>query len=82
MMRVGLRSQDFFNRGAKPAFLRRDFAVKVWFSMKLKHGRHLAYCTNIHRGETWPETFTSLQHSTLAVRERVGPNRPYAMACP
>ncbi|MEI9865635.1 MAG: metabolite traffic protein EboE [Limisphaerales bacterium] len=39
--------------------------------MKLKHGLHLAYCTNIHRGETWRETFDALKTHTLAVRERV-----------
>ena len=27
--------------------------------MKLKHGLHLAYCTNVHRGETWGEIFHS-----------------------
>ena len=39
--------------------------------MKLNHGLHLAYCTNIHRGETWPETLDSLNKYTLAVRARV-----------
>jgi hypothetical protein len=39
--------------------------------MKLRHGRHLAYCTNIHRGETWPEIFEALQRHTLAVRAAV-----------
>src|SRR5215470_5761944 len=47
--------------------------------MKLNHGLHLAYCTNIHRGETWPETFDSLKKYTLAVRERVAANKPYAI---
>ena len=47
--------------------------------MKLKHGLHLAYCTNIHRGETWAETFDSLKRYTLAVRERVCPSQPYAI---
>ena len=47
--------------------------------MKLNHGLHLAYCTNIHRGETWSETFASLQNYTLAVRERVCPGKPYAI---
>ena len=47
--------------------------------MKLKHGLHLAYCTNIHRGETWEQTFDSLQRHTLAVRDRVSPGRPYAI---
>src|SRR5262245_4180199 len=47
--------------------------------MKLNHGLHLAYCTNIHRGETWAETLDALQRHTLAVRERVAPGQPYAI---
>lgn len=47
--------------------------------MKLDHGLHLAYCTNIHRGENWQETFASLQQYTLAVRNRVCPKEPYAI---
>ncbi len=44
--------------------------------MRLNHGLHLAYCTNIHRGETWAETFAALQTHTLAVRDRVSPRAP------
>jgi hypothetical protein len=47
--------------------------------MKLNAGLHLAYSTNVHRGETWAETFESLNNHTLRVRERVCPNRPYAI---
>jgi hypothetical protein len=47
--------------------------------MKLNPGLHLAYCTNVHRGETWPETFASLENHTLAVRERVCPRTPFAI---
>ncbi len=47
--------------------------------MELNHGLHLAYCTNIHRGETWGETFASLTTSALAVRERVCPDKPFAI---
>jgi hypothetical protein len=47
--------------------------------MKLNHGRHLAYCTNIHRGETWREIFDALKTHTLAVRERVCPHDPFAI---
>ena len=47
--------------------------------MKLNAGLHLAYCTNVHRGETWAETFDSLKNYTLKVRERVCPRRPYAI---
>src|SRR5215204_4934321 len=48
-------------------------------AMKLKHGLHLAYCTNIHRGESWAQTFETLQKHTLAVRDRVSSGRPYAI---
>src|SRR5262245_38315151 len=47
--------------------------------MHLTHGLHLAYCTNIHRGETWAETFAGLEKFTLAVRQRVCPDQPYAI---
>ena len=47
--------------------------------MKLNHGLHLAYCTNIHRGETWPQIFDSLKKYTLAVRDRVCAGKPYGI---
>jgi len=47
--------------------------------MRLAHDLHLAYCTNIHRGDDWPETLASLEIHTLAVKERISPNRPYAI---
>ena len=47
--------------------------------MKLNHGLHLAYCTNIHRGESWAQTFDALRTHTLAVRDRVSPGQPYAI---
>jgi len=47
--------------------------------MRLNCGLHLAYCTNVHRGETWRETFDSLKTHTLAVRERVCPKKPFAI---
>jgi hypothetical protein len=47
--------------------------------MKLNHGLHLAYCTNIHRGESWAETFDALVKYTLPVRQRVCPSAPYAI---
>jgi hypothetical protein len=47
--------------------------------MQLHHSLHLAYCTNIHRGETWTETFASLQNYALAVRDRVCPQKPFAI---
>src|ERR1043165_123077 len=48
-------------------------------AMKLSHGLHLAYCTNIHRGESWAQTLESLQTHTLAVRDRVSKGKPYAI---
>ncbi|HEY3860740.1 MAG TPA: metabolite traffic protein EboE [Verrucomicrobiae bacterium] len=47
--------------------------------MRLARGHHLAYCTNVHRGETWAETLASLETSTLAVKRIVCPARPYAI---
>ncbi len=47
--------------------------------MRLKNNLHLAYCTNIHRGDDWPQTLASLEKYTLAVKEQVSPDRPYAI---
>lgn len=47
--------------------------------MKLNDGIHLAYCTNVHRGETWTETFAALERHTLPVRRRVAPGSSYAI---
>jgi hypothetical protein len=47
--------------------------------MKLQHGLHLAYCTNIHRGESWEKTFQNLKTHTMAVRRKVAPDQPYAI---
>jgi hypothetical protein len=47
--------------------------------VRLKNNLHFAYCTNIHRGDDWIETFASLEKYTLAVKERVSADRPYAI---
>ena len=47
--------------------------------MRLNHGIHLAYSTNVHRGETWCETLDSLVNYTLAVRQKVCPQKPFAI---
>lgn len=47
--------------------------------MILKHGVHLAYCTNVHRGESWSETFAALKEHTLRVKDKVQPRAPYAI---
>ena len=47
--------------------------------MELNEGIHLAYCTNIHRGEGWDETFKALEDYTIRVRDEICPNEPYAI---
>src|ERR1041385_897889 len=47
--------------------------------MRLNHNLHLAYSTNVHRGETWRETFEALKTHTLAVREKICPNAPFGI---
>src|SRR5688572_29587063 len=47
--------------------------------MKLDHDLHLAYCTNVHRGENWRETFQALEQYTLDVRRRVSPGQPFGI---
>lgn len=47
--------------------------------MELKHGIHLGYCTNIHRGDTWAQTWRTLEDYTLKVRQRVCPDQAYGI---
>ena len=47
--------------------------------MQLDRGLHLAYCTNVHPGEDWAETFAALKRWTLRVRERVHPSGTFAI---
>ncbi|MCP5559682.1 MAG: metabolite traffic protein EboE [Verrucomicrobiaceae bacterium] len=47
--------------------------------MQLKHGIHLGYCTNIHRGESWEETWRGLRDYTLRVKDRVSGGAPYGI---
>ena len=47
--------------------------------MKLNAGLHLACISNVHRGETWEETFESLKKHTLPLRERVCPSQPFGL---
>ena len=39
----------------------------------------LTYCTNIHRGETWPEVLAALQRHLPAVKGRFAPDRPFGV---
>ncbi|MCB0689436.1 MAG: metabolite traffic protein EboE [Saprospiraceae bacterium] len=36
------------------------------------HQAHLSYCSNIHPGESWEETFANLRNYTTQVRDRLG----------
>ena len=47
--------------------------------MQINEGIHLAYCTNIHRGEGWRETFDGLKNYTLKVRDNVSKGNPFAI---
>jgi len=47
--------------------------------MQLNHGIHLGYCTNIHRGESWADTWRALSEYTLQVRSRVAKAKPYGI---
>jgi sugar phosphate isomerase/epimerase len=49
--------------------------------MKLEAGQlgHLTYCTNIHRGETWPEVLASLERHVPAIKAQLAPDRPFGV---
>jgi len=41
--------------------------------MRLKHGRHLTYCTNVHAAESWPAVQQMLRQAAVAVKAAVAP---------
>ena len=47
--------------------------------MRLNHDIHLGYCTNIHRGESWEETWRGLKEHTLRVKDRVSGGKSYGI---
>jgi len=48
--------------------------------MRLLHGRHLGYCTNVHAAATWPELRQTLDGPVCAVRNRVlTPEKPFGL---
>ena len=47
--------------------------------MQINEGIHLAYCTNIHRGEGWQETFQGLKEYSLKVKDKVSNTDPFAI---
>ena len=47
--------------------------------MKISNHAHLAYCTNVHRGNSWKETFDSLERYVMEVRKSVAPSERFAI---
>lgn len=49
--------------------------------MKLRGhpGAHLAYCLNVHRGESWAEQLAAVRGPGAEVRCRVAPDAPFAL---
>lgn len=42
-------------------------------------GLHLTYCTNIHPGESWPDTFDNLKEYIPRIKAEVSPNAPFGI---
>ena len=49
------------------------------YLMKFNNHAHLAYCTNVHRGNSWAETFDSLERYVMEVRRSVSPEKRFAI---
>lgn len=47
--------------------------------MLLRDTFHTTYCTNIHPGEDWEETFTSLQEHLPAIKKLVSPDQKFGI---
>ena len=47
--------------------------------MKISNHAHLAYCTNVHRGNSWAETFDSLERYVMKVRNSVAADKRFAI---
>ena len=41
-----------------------------------KNGFHLTYCTNIHPGESWKDTFDNLQYHIPKIKKELSPDQP------
>jgi hypothetical protein len=44
-----------------------------------KNGFHLTYCTNIHPGESWEETFNNLKKYIPKIKAEVSPDAPFGI---
>ena len=42
-------------------------------------GHHLTYCTNIHPGESWKETFENLKHYIPKIKKELSPDQPFGI---
>ena len=51
----------------------------IQYTMKISNQTHLAYCTNVHRGNSWAETFDSLEKYVMEVRRKVIPDDRFAI---
>jgi hypothetical protein len=40
---------------------------------------HLTYCTNIHRGESWPDVLEALKRNLPSIRREVAPGRSFGL---
>lgn len=47
--------------------------------MRIAGDKHLTYCTNVHPGETWDETFVALRTHIPQVKRRVCPAQAYGI---
>jgi len=48
-------------------------------TLDLPGSPHLTYCTNIHRGESWPEVRATIARHVVAVKARVVPNARFGV---
>ncbi|WP_194972383.1 metabolite traffic protein EboE [Aquiflexum lacus] len=42
-------------------------------------GHHLTYCTNIHPGESWADTFENLKQYIPRIKKELSPNQPFGI---
>lgn len=47
--------------------------------MRLQDGSLLTYCTNIHPGESWAQTFASLKRNLPRVKAMAAPTKPFGV---
>ncbi|PIB25248.1 metabolite traffic protein EboE [Maribacter sp. 4G9] len=47
--------------------------------MFIKNKYHLSYCTNIHPGQDWESTFSSIKEHVPGIKESVSPDGPFGL---